>query len=51
MERKLEVPALTKDVVHFKEEQSGQDLLKLRPDNGTGYLNRELDDDLKHKTI
>ena len=46
---KSEVPGLTKEVIIFMEKQSGQQLLKLRSDNGTEYLNRELGEFLKQK--
>ena len=48
---KSDVPALTKEVVTNLEKQSGQDLLVLRSDNGTEYLNRDLGDFLKSKGI
>ncbi len=48
---KSDVPALIKEVVTNLEKQSGQDLLVLRSDNGTEYLNRDLGDFLKSKGI
>ena len=46
---KSEVPAPTKEVVAFLEKQSGQELVRLRSDNGTEHLNRERGDFLKQK--
>ena len=49
--RKSEVPAVTKEVINFLEKQSGHDLLVLRSDNGTEYINKELQEYLASKGV
>ncbi len=49
--RKSDVPELTKHVILFMEKQSGHDLLVLRSDNGTEYVNRRLAEFLKSKGV
>ena len=51
VQRKSDVPEVTKEVVSFMEKQSGHELLVLRSDNGTEYLNRNLGDFLKDKGV
>ena len=48
---KLDVPEVTKEVVSFMEKQSGHELLVLRSDNGTEFLNRSLGDFLKRQGV
>ena len=48
--RKSEVPAVTKEV-KFLEKQSGNDLMKLRSDNGTEYISKELQEYLASKGV
>ncbi|KAK9822062.1 hypothetical protein WJX74_004518 [Apatococcus lobatus] len=49
--RKSEVPAVTKEVINFLEKQSGHDLLVLRSDNGTEYINKKLQEYLASKGV
>ena len=51
IKRKSEVPAVTKEVINFLEKQSGNDLMKLRSDNGTEYINKELQEYLASKGV
>ena len=48
---KSEVPAVTKEVINFLEKQSGNDLMKLRSDNGTKYIAKELQEYLASKGV
>lgn len=45
------VTGVTKEVINFFEKQSGFQVLTLRSDNGTEYVNKELEDFLKSKGI
>ena len=49
--RKSQVPETTKEVITFMEKQSGCDLLVLRSDNGTEYLNKDLSSFLDSKGV
>ena len=51
IKRKSVVPAVTKEVINFLEKQSGNDLMKLRSDNGTEYINKELQENLASKGV
>ena len=51
VKRKSEVTGVTKEVINFFEKQSGYEVLTLRSDNGTEYVNKELEDYLKSKGI
>ena len=51
IKRKSEVPAVTKEVINFLEKQSGNDLMKLRSDKGTEYINKELQEYLASKGV
>ena len=51
VQRKSDVPEVTKEVINFMEKQSGCDLLILRSDNGTEYLNKDLGTFLDSKGV
>ena len=51
VQRKSDVPEVTKEVINFMEKQSGCDLLVLRSDSGTENVNRDLGSYLDSKSV